>query len=549
MRIGLAIFLVVVLAASARAESDTPFIGGRAAPVLEIDDCRQPDPSLTDEQLRARGSEHYQRGVTLYIQGDYPGAVSELVAAYCLRPYYTILKDIGQAYERRLEYEQAIGYLSRYVAAVPDDAKAPNACEPPPKEDKANVLRRIAVLSNLTAKIYVETNPPDAKITLSNDGGAKAFGKSRSQIDVVGGRYEMTVERDGFESETKTIEVNIGKPYTTYVELEPLKGTLSIQVTPPDARLFIGKLYVAVGSYTTTLPSGKYRISAEAPGRVRADYEVEVLPGKTRRELVELDPIPQTGRRQLIVAAGIAGGYAAGGLLFAFNEGEIAFAGSVLGISAGVVGSYFQVPRDLPLGTSNLTITSTITGGVAGYYASRVFTDKQAFIQPIAGASILLGGAVGYIAGDRIKISPGDAAIFNSTVVWGTTTGSLFALSFDGPRDVSSGLVLSGLGMGVVGGILVTRYYDLSRNHALLIDIGGLIGVVGGLATASIASETRTPERLANYSLGGMVVGLVGAGILTRDMDLPKVPVTPALGTATSPDGKSTTTYGLSGTW
>lgn len=139
--------------------------------------------------------------------------------------------------------------------------------------------------------------------------------------------------------------------------------------------------------------------------------------------------------------------------------------------------------------------------------------------------------------------------MFNSSVLWGTTAGSLFAISFDPPRQVSSGLVLSGLGMGVVGGVLLTRYYDVSRNHALLIDIGGLVGVVGGLALASVASETRTEERLANYSLGGMAVGLVGAGILTRNMDIPKIPVAPSVGTASSSDGRSTTTFGLTGTW
>jgi len=103
--------------------------------------------------------------------------------------------------------------------------------------------------------------------------------------------------------------------------------------------------------------------------------------------------------------------------------------------------------------------------------------------------------------------------------------------------------------MGVVGGVLLTRYYDISRNHALLIDIGGLVGIAGGLAVASIASEIRTQERLANYSLGGMAVGLVGAGVLTRNMDIPKIPVAPSMGTATSSDGKSTTTYGFTGTW
>lgn len=544
--------MVVVLAAHARAETDDePDVAhsGPRALVLEIDDCRQADPTLTADQLRAQGSEHYQRGGTLYIQGDYAGAIDEFVAAYCLLPFYTVLKDIGQAYERRLEYELAIAYLKRYVAAVPADAKAANQCAPDPKEDTANVLRRIQVLGNLTAKVYVETSPLDAKITIANNDGTKAFGTSRKQIDVLGGSYQMTVEREGFEPHTQTIDVSIGRPFTTYVQLEPLKGTLSIQVTPPDARLFLGKLYVGVGSYTAILPSAKYQISAEAPGRQRAELEVEVLPGQTKRELVDLEPIAETGRRQLIVASAIAGGYSAAALLFAFEKTEISSIGSLLGIGAGLVGSYFQVPRDLPLGTSNLTITSSAAGAIAGYFGARVFTDNDQVIQPVLGAGILLGGAAGYIAGERLKISTGDAAMFNSSVLWGTAAGSLFAISFQPPRQVNSGLVLSGLGMGVIGGVLLTRYYDVSRNHALLIDIGGVVGVVGGLAVASIATEDRTQERLANYSLGGMAVGLVGAGILTRNMDIPKIPVAPSLGTASSTDGKSTTTFGLSGTW
>lgn len=563
MRARLAILVLIGLAAHVHAQPvikedpqprDAGYIGGRLIPILEIDDCRQLDPKLTQDQIRAQASEHYQRGETLYLQGDYDGAVTELVAAYCLSPYYTILKDIGQAYERSLEYEKAIGYLERYIAAVPPDARRANDCAADPKEDKANVARRTQVLQNLTAKVYVETDPPDAYITIANDSGTKANGRSRKQIDVLGGRYEMTVERDGYEPSTQVIEVGIGKPYTKYVKLEPLKGTLSVQVSPPDARVFLGKLFVGIGSYQAALPSGTYTISAEAPNRVRHEVQIEVLPGKTHRELVDLAPLPQTGRRQLIVAAGIAGGFAAGGLLYAFQETAIAGAGSVVGVTAGLVGAYFQTPADLPLGTSNLTITSSIAGAIAGYAGARVLTSKDEIIQPVFGASILVGGVVGYYVADRVRITPGDAALFNSAVMWGTGAGLLFSASFDPPRAVSSGLVLSGLGMGAVGGMVLTRYYEISRTHALLIDIGGLIGMAGGIAVSNVASTGDanaeiSNERLANFALGGMAVGLIGAGILTRNLDLPKVPVRAAVGSATDSGGNATMTYGLTGTW
>lgn len=86
--------------------------------VLEVDDCPA-KPSLPQDKLIGIAREHYNRGEILYVQGDYAGAVQEFTASYCLYPYFTILKDIGQAYERQLDYQRAIAYLERYVFAVP----------------------------------------------------------------------------------------------------------------------------------------------------------------------------------------------------------------------------------------------------------------------------------------------------------------------------------------------------------------------------------------------------------------------------------------------
>src|SRR4051794_15459914 len=100
-------------AVRATAVPDAGYIGREVTP-LEIDDCKQTD--LTQAEVFKQGSEHFERGETLYVQGDYEGAVRELVYSYCLVPsFYTLLKDIGQAYERNLDYERAIGYLERYV--------------------------------------------------------------------------------------------------------------------------------------------------------------------------------------------------------------------------------------------------------------------------------------------------------------------------------------------------------------------------------------------------------------------------------------------------
>lgn len=558
MRVGRALaVLLSIVPIGAVAHADGGFIG-KPISDLEIDDCRPNAPSLTEDQLRQLASEHYQRGETLYVQGDYDGAVTELVAAYCVIPYYVVLKDIGQAYERSLEYEKAIGYLERYVSSIPADAKRATACAPDPQDDKANVARRVDVLRNLPSRVQVETTPPGARITIANDSGRAAFASSGDQITIAGGAYEMTVERDGHVPVTQKIDVKIGKPYTYYVKLEPLKGTLTVQVTPPDARVFLGDRFVGIGRYTERLPGGEYQLSAEAPGRERYEQRIEVLPNKTQRELIELPARPQFGRRQLIVAAAIGGGVATGGLLYAFQDTGIAGAGILVGSTVGLVGSWLALPEDLALGTSNLTITSGVGGTIAGFASASVFTDRAEIVQPVTATGLLIGATAGYLVGERFEVTPGQAALFNSSVLWGTTTGTLLAISFDPSRAVSSGLVLSGLGMGAIGGGLLTRYFEISRTHAVLIDLGGIGGIIGGLAAESLAypASSTTGEavgnqtqRAANFALGGMAVGLVTAGILTRNMDVPKLAVQPALGSATGVDGKPTATYGFGGTW
>lgn len=561
MRILSALLVVAVAATHALAQAPAPrgrdggYIG-RTLADLEIDDCPRVDPALPGDELRARASEHYKRGETLYVQGDYDGAVVELVAAYCLIPAYSILKDVGQAYERSLDYEKAIGYLERYIAAVPADAQRANACAPDPQDDRANVSQRVKVLSNLAAKVFVETSPVDARITLGNDTGIAARAKSRQEISVLGGTYEMLVEHDDYEPYAQTIDVRIGKPYTYSVRLEPRKGTLSVQATPPDARVFLGDRAVGIGRYEDTLPAGRYQLGVEAPGHVRYDREVEVLAGAIKTERVELPPVPQGGRRQLIAAAAVGGAFAAGGLSGAFDDTTISSSASLIGGAAGFVGGYFLVPGDVALGTSNLTITSSAAGAFAGFAAATLFTDRGQVAQPATGAGVLVGGVAGYYLAERFEVTTGDAALFASSVLWGSTAGLLFTASFDPPRAVGGSLMLSGLGMGVVGGVLLTRYFDISRRHALLIDVGGLVGGISGVALEGLlyprTGDTPTAsstERIANFTLGGIGLGLVTAGIVTRNYDVPKLPVRPAMGTATGSDGKATATYGIIGTW
>ena len=544
----------------ARAQpADTGYVG-RAITVLEVDDCKQIE--LTRQQIQKQGFEHFDRGLTLYAQGDYEGAVRELVYSYCLVPsLYFILKDIGQAYERNLDYEKAVGYLERYVQQVPPPGTPPcDVCPADPQQDKANVARRVEVLKKLKAKVYVESQPAGARITIANDAGVAARARSGETIDVLGGHYDLTTELDGYEPHHQAIDVLIGKPYTYFVPLAAQQGRLSLQVTPPDARIFLGDRFIGIGHIDVALPGNTYVVTSEAADRITDKRQIEVHANQVKRVQIELPDKPQLGRRQLIGFATAAGASAAGSLLYAFQNTGLAGLGVLGGGAAGFVGSLFLLPDDLSLGTSNLTVTSTLGGGVLGAGTSLLFTRRAEVIQPVVGATLVLGGAFGYYSGRRTRIATGDAALINSGVVWGSTAGALFATSFDAGHTVAGGLVLSGLGMGTIGALLLQQNFKVSRTHAALIDVGGLIGVIGGLAIESLVYpaqssqapssvvDARSQEHLANFALGGLAVGLLAAGVLTRNLDAPNLPVAPTI-TSTTRDGRTTTMVGVGGRW
>lgn len=524
---------------------------------LEIDDC-PPVPDVPTAELERRGAEHYERGEVLYAQGDYPNAVSELVSSYCLFPgYYNLLKDIGQAYERSLDYERAIAYLERYVIAIPKDAKRANACAPDPQDDRRYVSFRIETMRKLPARILVDTTPGGAKITLSNDAGIAGRATSGEPFGVRGGRYEMKIERDGYKTITRDITALIGRPYTFFERLEPLTGRLRVTVIPADARIFVDDQQVGIGTYEAERAGGAYKVTAEAKDRLTLSRRIVVLPEHDTPVSIELVAVPQFGRRQLIAYAALAGGVAGGAMLSSVTGNNLTLGGpGVLGgAAAGLFGTYYGL-GNTPLGTSDLAITSSLIGAVAGAAGATLFTRNQSIIVPVGGAALVAGGMIGYYVGDRLRVRPGEAALVNSGAVWGTTAGFLFVGSFNPGSRVGAGIALSGLGMGATAGVLLSRYYTISRAHAALIDVGGVIGMIVGVAAenliyrqvqnSAIPTDTQR-EHTSNFALGGLALGLIASGYFTRNMDDVSTGLRPAIGATSASDGKSTMTYGVTG--
>jgi|GEM_PF-1282439 len=504
--------------------------------------------------------DHFSRGGTLYNQGDYEGAIIEFVAAYCDVPHYTVLYNIAQSFERLVQYERAVAYLERMIKETPPAASAV----------REKLRFRVQVLKKLPAQIKVATMPPGATVTLLGSHGIAAQGAANKDtpLKVRSGRYRLQVHLPGYEPIGQWIDVQIGQPYSYYFSLKPLTGTLEVLTDPPDARIFIDNRLVAKGAHVERMPIGKYSLRIEADDHVtKKNIPIEVRDGRTTKLNISLDQKPRSGRLELIVASSLGGASLGGGAFTTiFGENSTAASlGSALGLGIGIVGGYFGVPKNIPVGSSSFIIGSTLVGAaeaalVAAWINCDPFQKDSGTFDEHCDVDVISGAAVaGSVAGllfaaiteDKLRFSAGDAAVINSGAIWGSVAGALFFASFDSDPRIAEPVILAGLNLGILGGGLIAARNEISRSHSALIDVAGLAGMIAGVALVDVIEPGTRSERLPHFALAGMTVGLITGTYLTRNMDEPTtVPIRtlkPQLSGVRDITGRATATIGMGG--
>ena len=523
---------------------------GRGTGTEELDACRQ-DPDLSEDTNRERASEHFVRGINLYKQGDYRAAIEEWVLSYCHIPHEDTLKNISEAYERRVDYEKAVAYLERYILETPPEAES----------ERRTLAAYVEVLRNLSARVSIATDQKRASVTLVGETGVSARGVSNAEepLGVRKGTYVMTIEKEGFETITETIEVKIGKPYSFYYQMQPKTGTLTIVTVPKTASIFIGNSRVGIGTYVNQMSVGKYQVSAEVAGREPRRVDVEITDGSNEAITMELKPKPRSGRLDFLFAAAIGGALVGSGVGALLSDGTEAVGGAApLGSLLSFSGAYLGVPDRISVGTSSYLIGATTIGAVGGLSLASHFicqTKNDCNEEGVVAAS-LAGGVAGFLTSSltvgALDISAGDAALINSGALWGTTAGTLLWLVFGSDPSIAAPLSLSGLGLGTLTGVLLAQRTEISRRHMALIDVSGALGLLVSSAIADVSDQGQgISERVPHFALLGVTVGLITGTYLTRNMDAPTTIslVKPTIGAAQTPGGGSTMTMGITGTF
>jgi hypothetical protein len=123
----------------------------------------------------------------------------------------------------------------------------------------------------------------------------------------------------------------------------------------------------------------------------------------------------------------------------------------------------------------------------------------------------------------------GDVALTNSFLLWSTVLTLWGHVAADAEPTLR-GVVIAG-DIGLVLGALTSTRVKMSRGRTLLIDVGGVLGILGG---GLVAVGTHGDTGAGTALLIGTAAGLGIAAAATRDWDAPAVTVAPTRLTSAS---------------
>ena len=257
---------------------------------------------------------------------------------------------------------------------------------------------------------------------------------------------------------------------------------------------------------------------ARAPAQISADDESPVREHASAQE----------GRGRLVFWSSLYGIWLgiATDVLFDVNGSRSVILPPLLGMGAGL-GLSLALTANVPLsaGQAWTIITGLDYGSINGALWAGGFDASGKGAVGTAVASSIASTAAGLAIADAGRPTAGDIELVRSGLLWGATSGALAATTFGPPSGPSQASVFLGAAIamdaGFIGGLMLARSFELSRNRVLIIDAGALGGATTGLGVAWLAlnGTGNNGRALAGSTLAGLLAGIAIATYATRNLD------------------------------
>ena len=196
--------------------------------------------------------------------------------------------------------------------------------------------------------------------------------------------------------------------------------------------------------------------------------------------------------------------------------------------TAGLGASLFFTRGNIPSGHAQLINAGVLYGLFNGLGINQLIKldDTQKSAAVLLGTQFF-GMGLGIGLAGPLDPDSGTVSLANTVAIW---SGILMLYGFgmttldetNEQRWLTEMLVVD---LAAIGGAALSHIYPMSRGRTLLIDAGGILGVLAGLAGATIAGHEADMEasQFFGWLTAGTVLGLGAATFFTHGWDAPDI--------------------------
>ncbi len=220
----------------------------------------------------SEAKERFKKGVELFQDADYEGALVEFKAAYEAAPNYKVKYNIGTSLTKLHRYVEAKKELEAYLEEGGEDIS---------DKDRLTVQGILYEIQSLIGSITVICNVKGASVLVNDaDAGPCPFA---SPLDVDLGEHDVEVVAEGYKPFKKTVTVPGGKAIIVDATLEAVA-----QPAPTPAPVVIAAPPVVVAP-DPTMGLLTVEVKPGFPGSFEVHVDGEML-GRTPLAGVEVEP-------------------------------------------------------------------------------------------------------------------------------------------------------------------------------------------------------------------------------------------------------------------
>lgn len=491
--------------------------------------------AAAQEDPNVEFSKHYDAGDRYYDQGDWGHALREYQKAHEILPQISRpLFNIGKMYEFQGMMPEALEWYRRYLKESDKE----------PEEYRRRAQTRVRALESTPARIRVACELPDAQgeiadVTITGEDGHAVHSKCDEEVAVHAGHYKIQIRAPHYDpGKVQDVTLHIGQPFNYFEPLKRKKGELRVFADPEEALVLVTDLNTRIyGDGTPNeLPDGIHNLHVEAPGRIAEDRTIEVRSGQEALLNVPLRRQPRHGQLDLALFNAGYGGFVIPATVRAICVGCGKMAsqhtlepgtGLILstgGAALGAFTSLFLTDEKMSTGTAYFIMAGPLYGSLEGLgIAMASDSDTENTLWWTLGGSVV-GLTISALAAGPVDSTIGDSLLLHTGGFWGAATGFMLWGSIGAQRESDLGaFLLAGLNVGIVSGLVFSGETEYTWSHVAMINLGtaASTAIFLGLG-AAIESNSGDQTQRWRFALGGMAVGFIASGLLTRNWDEPR---------------------------